>query len=250
MYLSDPSISEREQAEEQAEIDRLAREEGKDLARLASAQNSAFQLGKEGKSVELYALVDKFDLDVTKPRKLNQKKDTKAGKEANFETLLHVAAGSCDVILIDWLLDRGRVFGVYIICLSLTTYIGADPSALDPSFLTPFHVAILRGNTSVARHLISLYRNTKSTDPRYQSFCDGCHPSKAAKDKNASTPLELAIKGGSLDMVELLLKDATVHNVQKCWSQLPLEQGGQNKLIADVLLTKVGFIKPTISDLH
>jgi hypothetical protein len=176
---------------------------------------------------------------VTKPRKLNQKK-----AEINFETLLHVAAGSCDVTLLDWLLGRGTIFGINAIYLPLTTYIGANPSALDPSHLTPFHVAILRGNTPVARHLISLYRNTKSTDPRYQSFCDGCHPSKAAKDKNGSTPLELAIKSGSIDMVELLLKDATVHNVQRCWSQL--EQRGTNKMIADMLLTKVGVINQSL----
>jgi ankyrin repeat protein len=115
---------------------------------------------------------------------------------------------------------------------------------LDPSHLTPFHVAILRGNTPVARHLISLYRNTKSTDPRYQSFCDGCHPSKAAKDKDGSTPLELAIKSGSIDMVELLLKDATVHNAQRCWSQL--EQQGTNKMIADILLTKASVTNQSL----
>jgi ankyrin repeat protein len=118
--------------------------------------------------------------------------------------------------------------------------IGADPAALDPSQFTPFHVAISRGNMPVTRHLISLYRNTKSTDPRYQSFCDGCHPSKAAKDKNGSTPLQLAITSGKIDMVQLLLKDATVHNVEKCWIQL--EQEEQTGEIGSMLLTKVGLM--------
>lgn len=239
MATSDPSVSEREQAEEQAEIDRLAREEAKDQARLTSAQNSAFQLGKEGKGAEMRNLIEKFGLDVTKPRKLNPKKDAKTvGKTANFETMLHVAAGLCDVYLIDWLLGRGAIFCLYFLGLLPTTYIGADPSALDPSHLTPFHVAIVCGNTAVVRHLITLYRNTKSTDPRYQSLCDGCHPSKAAKDKDASTPLQLAIKSGNLDMVELLLKDATVHNVERCWAQL--RQGEHHGQIGDILLTKVG----------
>jgi hypothetical protein len=63
------------------------------------------------------SLIEKFNLDVTKPRKLNTKKDVKAGKEINFETMLHVAAGSCDEALIDWLLVRGMLFGVCIFCL-------------------------------------------------------------------------------------------------------------------------------------
>jgi hypothetical protein len=123
MATSDPSVSEREQAEEQAEIDRLAREEAKDQARFASAQNSAFQLGKEGKGVEMRSLIEKFGLDVTKPRKLNPKKDAKVvGKTANFETMLHVAAGLCDVYLIDWLLDRGTIFCRYFLSATDDVY--------------------------------------------------------------------------------------------------------------------------------
>jgi ankyrin repeat protein len=74
----------------------------------------------------------------------------------------------------------------------------------------------------------------------YQAFCDGCHPSKAAKDKNGSTPLQLAFKSGNVDMVELLLKDATVHNVKRCWAQL--EQGEQDGRFGKVLLAKVNLI--------
>jgi hypothetical protein len=76
---------------------------------LSTAQINAFQFGKEGRSAEMRSIIEKFDLDVTKPRKLNSKKDVKV-KETNFETMLHVAAGSCDVALIDWLLGRGKIF--------------------------------------------------------------------------------------------------------------------------------------------
>lgn len=99
---------EREQAAEQAEINRLAREEAKDQARQASAQERAFGLAKDGKSEELRSVIEKCNLDVTKPRKINQKKDAKAAsKVTNFETMLHAAAGSCDTGVIDYLLERG-----------------------------------------------------------------------------------------------------------------------------------------------
>lgn len=112
--------------------------------------------------------------------------------------------------------------------------IGAEPAALNPSNLTPFHVAIACGNIPVARHFIFLYRNTKSTDPKYQSFCNGCHPSKATK---GTTPLQLAIKSKNIDMVELLLNDATVHDVKRCWEQLDPEQ--RDSRLGDILLSKV-----------
>lgn len=122
-------------------------------------------------------------------------------------------------------------------------HVGADPAALDPSSLSPFHVAILSGNTPVVRHFISLYRNIKSTDPKYQSFCDGCHPSKATASKGENTPLQLAIKRENIDVIELLLRDATVHDVEKCWGLL--DQGLHVEIvrrkIVEVLLTKVRF---------
>lgn len=108
---------------------------------------------------------------------------------------------------------------------------------MDQAFLTPFHTAILRGNISVVRHLLSLYRNTKSTDPKYQSYRDGCHPSKAVQDKSGTTPLQLAIKSGNPDMVDLLMKDATVHDVEKCWKMIDDDQRGGP--IGQVLQMKV-----------
>lgn len=129
--------------------------------------------------------------------------------------------------------------------------VGADPAALDTSLHTPFHVAILQGNTPVVRHLISLYRNTKSTDPKYQPLRDGCHPSKAAKDKNGSTPLQLAMKSENIAVIEVLLKDATVHDIERCWGQL--DENARRGQLGAVLLTKVshaGYISLYYADMY
>jgi hypothetical protein len=180
-------------------------------------------------------VIEKFDLDVNKPRTCNATKNAKTAKAPQFETMLHAAAASCDVPLVDWLINRGAFLYYWLMYNSyLPVRIGAEPAALNPSNLTPFHLAVLYGNTPVARHFIFLYRNTKSTDPKYQSFCNGCHPSKATK---GITPLQLAIKSKNIDMVELLLNDATVHDVQRCWEQLDPEQ--RDTRLGDVLLGKV-----------
>lgn len=50
---------------------------------------------------------------------------------------------------------------------------------------------------------------------RRAKFSDCCHPSKKALD--GRTPLQLAITSGSVPLVEFLLKDATVHDVERCW---------------------------------
>lgn len=52
-------------------------------------------------------LIEKFDLDVNKPRTCNARKNTKTAKAPQFETMLHAAAASCDVPLVDWLVNRG-----------------------------------------------------------------------------------------------------------------------------------------------
>ena len=190
--------------------------------RLASHQDHAFSLGKEGKGSEMRAIIEQHDLDVTKPRNLKpSKKQTKQTDQSGYvETMLHVAAASCDASLVDWLIQRG-----------------ADTAALDPSRHTPFHISILKGNISVVERFLSLYRNIKSTDPQYPSVREGCHPSKASKDAQSNTPLQMAIKCGKLELVELLSKDATVHDVEKCWTQLQLNASGRE--IRELLLTKV-----------
>lgn len=217
-------VAEREQAEEEAQIKNAEREAHSSQMRLASHQDRAFNLGKEGKGSEMRTVIEQHDLDVTKPRNLKLKKQAKQpDQSANFETMLHVAAVSCDASLVDWLIQRG-----------------ADAAALDPSRHTPFHVSILKGNIPVARLFLSLYRDTKTTDPRYPSIREGCHPSKASKDTQSNTPLQMAIKCGKFELVELLLKDATVHDVEKCWTLLQPDDAGDRE-VRELLLTKVSI---------
>ena len=216
-------VSEREQAEEEAKIRNAEREAHSSQMRLASHQDRAFNLGKEGRGREMRDIIEQHDLDVTKPRNLKpSKKQIKQADQSCFiETMLHVAAASCDVSLVNWLIQRG-----------------ADTAALDPSRHTPFHVSILKGNIPVVECFLTLYRDTKSTDPRYLSVREGCHPSKASKDVQSDTPLQMAIKCGKLELMELLLKDATVHDVEKCWAQFqPDDTSGRE--IKELLLTKV-----------
>lgn len=71
--------------------------------------------------------------------------------------------------------------------------------------LSPFHAAIFAGNTPVVRFIM---------ERRGKSF-DGYHPSKAAP--SGRTPLQLAIASGATAMVELFIKDATTHDVERCW---------------------------------
>jgi hypothetical protein len=86
----------------------------------------------------------------------------------------------------------------------------------------PFHVAILYRNVPVVRFFLA--QRGKSTE--------GCHSSKAAPD--GRTPLQLAIASGSADMVQLLLKDATVHDVERCW-----QHNNMAPKIKEILATKV-----------
>lgn len=97
-------------------------------------------------------------------------------------------------------------------------------TALNKDNLTPFHMSILSGNTPVARFFLSRRANSS----------EGCHPSKASAD--GRTPLQLAIASGSVSTVELVLKDATVHDVERCWEQTSLPP-----LMKEVLETKVRF---------
>jgi len=96
-------------------------------------------------------------------------------------------------------------------------------TALNKDNLTPFHQSILSGNTSVVRYFLT--RRAKTSE--------GSHPSKAAPD--GRTPLQLAIASDSIPTVRLLLKDATVHDVERCWEQPSLPVA-----MKDVLETKVG----------
>ncbi|KAF7978096.1 hypothetical protein HWV62_1496 [Athelia sp. TMB] len=215
---------EREIAAEQAELDRIAREEALARSRFAAAHDHAFQLASDGRSAELRKLVEEYALDVNKPR--SQKEDNSTKMMSKFPTMLHRAAQSGDTATVVYLLEKG-----------------SKADAVDAAFLTPFHTAILQGNISVTRHFLSLYRTTKSTDPKYQSYRDGCHPNKAAKDKAGTTPLQLAIRSGNLEMVELFLKEATVHDAERCWKMIDNDQ--RQGPMGRTLRTKNGFVPPT-----
>lgn len=116
-HIADSASSpEREQAAERAEIARLERERRLEAARVASAYAHAFQVGKESKGAKMRSTVEKFDLDVTKPQKLNQqgKKASTAKSQTQietdgFETMLHVAAVHCDPETVDFLIARGKL---------------------------------------------------------------------------------------------------------------------------------------------
>lgn len=101
---------------------------------------------------------------------------------------------------------------------------GADPAAENSSGFTPFHVSIHCGNASAVQFFLS----------RLGKHAEGCHPSKALAD--GRTPLQLAVSAAQIESVKLLVKDATVHDVQRLWVLDTTEQG-----IKRVLETKKGF---------
>lgn len=61
-------------------------------------------------------VIEKFDLDVTKPPTLNSIKKAKTTSIPQFETMLHAAAASCDVALVDWLISRGAPVNYCLNC--------------------------------------------------------------------------------------------------------------------------------------
>ncbi|KAF8078195.1 hypothetical protein FPV67DRAFT_1464526 [Lyophyllum atratum] len=190
---------------EARELQRVERENQLKLEQRLTAHGDAFELARNGNSSGVRDMVEKHSLDVNAPeRVLKQQKKP----PAKFQTLLHVAASRCSEELVSFLLDKG-----------------ADMTVLNKDDLTPFHQSILSGNTSVVRYFLT--RRAKTSE--------GNHPSKAAPD--GRTPLQLAIASNSIPTLELLLKDATVHDVERCWIQPSLPVA-----MKDVLETKKGFV--------
>ncbi|KAF8163095.1 hypothetical protein B0H34DRAFT_307746 [Crassisporium funariophilum] len=194
---------------EQREQAKVERKMKADEDRKASAMEHAFQAASVGNSVALQNAVLEFNLDVNAPRRRNRQA-RKQEETLQHETLLHVAASHCDETTVMFLLERG-----------------AKSTALNNQQLTPFHAAILAGNTSVVRFIM---------DRRGRSF-EGYHPSKASA--SGRTPLQLAIASGVASMVQLFIKDATTHDVERCWNQDTLSEE-----IKDTLKTKKGFVPP------
>ncbi|KAJ7043370.1 hypothetical protein C8F04DRAFT_1074557 [Mycena alexandri] len=203
-------------AAEQREIQRQAKEKSKDENRRAAAYQQAFQAARTGKASMVISLVQEYDLDVNGPEKM-QRATAKTKPATNYQTLLHAACRRSDEGLIIFLLDKG-----------------ADPQALNDAKLHPFHVAIACGNVSVVSFFL-LRRVRGGTTP-------GCHPSKAAPD--GRTPLQIALAGGNAEMVALMTKEATVHDVERCWL-LP-----EATHFKDILSEKKGFVDPDTKELQ
>lgn len=116
---------------------------------------------------------------------------------------------------------------------------------LNKSQLTPFHVAVTHGNTPVVIFYLSGGR---------KGLSGVFHPGKAAPD--GRTPLQLALGlgpgGGNrkpeTGMLVMLVKDATVHDVERCWDLWQEKKYTQKAGVIDdelweevrgILLTKV-----------
>ncbi|KAJ6611801.1 ankyrin repeat-containing domain protein [Mycena sp. CBHHK59/15] len=194
---------------EQRELQKDAMRKSKDENRRASAYQQAFQAARAGNSSTVVSIVEEYGLDVNSPEKMPKNPSKKADKPANFETLLHSASRFCDESLMLFLLDKG-----------------ADPNVINNAKLYPFHVAISYGNVAAAKFFLQRRVNGRST-PAF-------HPSKAAPD--GRTPLQLAIFSGSADMVALMTKEATVHDVERCW-----QQDGVPQELKNILSTKDSY---------
>ncbi|KAJ3805126.1 hypothetical protein F5876DRAFT_82142 [Lentinula aff. lateritia] len=88
--------------------------------------------------------------------------------------------------------------------------------------LTAFHLAVRSGNLAASQVLLA-HRDV--------------HPSRAAK--NGETPLQLAIMSRDLSILRLVIKDATVHDVQRCWDAADISDE-----MREVLRSKRGFVDP------
>ncbi|KAG6861882.1 hypothetical protein C0995_010588 [Termitomyces sp. Mi166 len=201
---------EAECAKQEREEAEAEREKMLNAQQRAVAQAEAFALARSGNSTGVRNIILRESINITAPEKVP--KQQKKGPPTRYNTLLHIAASKCDVELVIFLLDQG-----------------ADISALNKDNMTPFHSAILFGNTPVVQYFLS--RRGKSSE--------GCHPSKAIPD--GRTPLQMALASGSASTVKFLLKDATVHDVEHCWEQpLPVA-------LRDILETKKGFVPPPLA---
>ncbi|KAJ7273394.1 hypothetical protein C8J57DRAFT_1317799 [Mycena rebaudengoi] len=204
---------------EAEERERRKQEEArnKDDKKIAAQYEQAFKEARAGNSSAVISSVKQYGLDVNSPEarpKATSKKP--AEKPTTFESLLHTASRSCDETLILFLLEKG-----------------ADPDLLNHAKLYPFHVSILFGNVPVAKFFLQRRLTSKTSV--------GCHPSKAAPD--GRTPLQLAIASASVDMIALMTKEATSHDVERCFQQTDVPE------FKEILSSKKGFVDPKTKDL-
>ena len=93
-------------AAEQAERERVAREQAKHQDRLAQAYQRVFSLGRAGNVEGMKALIEEHQLDVTAPERPRKIKPNQKQSD-EFETMLHVAARSSDEFLVQFLISKG-----------------------------------------------------------------------------------------------------------------------------------------------
>ncbi|KIK70838.1 hypothetical protein GYMLUDRAFT_296580 [Collybiopsis luxurians FD-317 M1] len=193
-YLERVRAFEREcQAEEEAE-EAQRRKAKKEAAEALCAHAEAFEAARKGDLSTMRQLFSQHILNPNQPEK---------GKNKSTDNLLHAAAQSINANeeMVTFLLEKG-----------------AEINAVNIDKLTAFQCACRSGNFSVFKALLS-HKDV--------------HPSRTAK--NGVTPLQLAIKGQSpsLEMIKILVKEATVHDVQKCWDMVNISGD-----IKDILKTK------------
>jgi hypothetical protein len=99
---------------------------------------------------------------------------------------------------------------------------------LNKQSLNPFHVAIKSGNSKLVRFILE-----RRSGKIFQDY----HPSKATP--SGSTPLQFAIESNDSSTIELLVKHATTHDVERCWKQLDMSED-----IKEILRTKVCLSVP------
>ncbi|KAJ7684809.1 hypothetical protein DFH06DRAFT_19820 [Mycena polygramma] len=202
---------------EKRELQKQAMEKSKDESKRAMAYQQAFQAARAGKASTVIKLVEEYGLDVNSPEKMPKATSKKTDKATNFQTLLHAACRSCDEGLILFLLDKGAI-----------------PDALNDAKLYPFHIAIACGNVAAVKFFLLRRVHGKQTP--------GCIPSKVAPD--GRSPLQIAIASGNAEMITLMTKEATVHDVERCW----LQDGAAS--FRDILLEKKGFVDPATKELR
>ncbi|KAF8197417.1 hypothetical protein BJ912DRAFT_953355 [Pholiota molesta] len=195
--------------EEERERQNLANKLKADEDRRTTALENAFQEARAGNSPQVQKIILDYDLDVNAVRRRG-KQIRKQGDHQTCDTLLHIAASHCKAELVMFLIERG-----------------AKTTTLNQDQLTPFHAAIKAGNIDVVHFIME--RRGKS----FESY----HPSKAAP--SGRTPLQLAIESHTPAMVELLLKNATTHDVERCWKSESISEE-----IKQILRMKKGFMPP------
>jgi curved DNA-binding protein CbpA len=203
-YLKRVREFEAEVKAEEKENERAAKEEAKAQDRLVQTRVTAFKAARNGDGALLRRTVEEYNLDVTAPEKPRTK-----SKKTTFESMLHAAARACDEEALSFLISKG-----------------ASPSALDDSNLSPFHIAILFGNASAIRYFLSI----KPTP-------EGCHPSKAAQDGRKPLQIAMAARTFNAEALSIIVKEATVHDVEKCWSFATSDD------VKSILASKVKFTK-------